>query len=255
MLIGTLININTVTGQETAATPEPTIPQPLFAEDTCAPPCWFGLIPGESSEEEVLAFLDAYASVLSIMSVRDVINYETEEPVGTSYYFWWHNYSYFNPPRVKLTIQNGLLYHIWANPNREITFGEMLDILGYPDHLHLGTVGWSTLTAIYEEPRLRILLDSRSPSDLCKIRDIASEFRVMEMQYFSREAAEELVSSPAPPGNIEPRTRLLFRHGYDYTVSQEQLEQWLSGQGDATCSEIWHQLRAESEILTESLDP
>ena len=247
MLMGILININTVNGQETTATPEPTIPQSLFVEDTCAPPCWFGLIPGESSEEDILAFLDAYASVLSVTTIRDVIDPETEEPIGISYHFWWHNYSYFNPPRVILTIQNGLLYRIWANPNREITFGEMFDVLGYPDQLYLGTVGWSFLTAIYEKPRLRILLDSRSPSDLCKIHDIAREFRVMEIQYFSMEAAQELVTPTFSPNAAEPEPRLLLRGKNNYLVAEEQLEEWLSGQGDATCSDVWHQLRAENE--------
>ena len=229
------------------ATLEPENIASLFHGDTCEPPCWFGLIPGESTEEAVLDFLEAHNDEIMFLSVSDHVDFQTGKQIGNRYHFGWRDYSYFNPPRVLLTIENGVLSYIWANPNREITFGEMIDVLGYPDQLYLGTVGWSLLTAIYEKPRVRILLDSRSPSSLCKIHDIAREFRVMEMQYFSMEAAQELVTPTFSPNATEPEPRLLLRGKNNYLVSEEQLEEWLGGHGDATCSEVWYQLRAENE--------
>ncbi len=228
-------------------TPEAEAIRSLFSGDTCEPPCWFGLIPGESSEEEILAFLNDYASAISVRPTRKLFDSETGDLISIHYSFSWHDYSYFNPPRVNLTLQNGVLDHIWANPNREITFGEMFDVLGYPDQLYLGTVGWSLLTAIYENPRVRILLDSRSPSSSCKIHDIAREFRIMEIEYFSMEAAQELVTPAFSPNDAEPEPSLLLPGKNNYLVSKEQFEEWLNDQGDATCSEIWHQLRAENE--------
>jgi hypothetical protein len=65
----------------------------LFEEDICTPPCWFGLVAGESTGEEVFAVLKSNRE--EFHSFRDFaadyydFETETEIPVDGFYKFSW----------------------------------------------------------------------------------------------------------------------------------------------------------------------
>jgi hypothetical protein len=120
------------------ATPSPEyIDHSLLTGEPCSPPCWNGLIPGQSSEEEVrsivesLSFIDpeSYRTMLSGWLGKQnatILSYDYKYPQGRPCCSFW--------------IATDTLQFITIHPNYEITFGELVDILGPPDYVSPGVV-------------------------------------------------------------------------------------------------------------------
>ena len=267
ILLGIAVGLIPSVGLAQEATPEPTEPSPhsIFSNDTCAPPCWFGLIPGVSTAADALVVLENEEYFIKPDEHRaefsdGEIDSETGYLVDGQYNFDMSlfdlpfSYNYFAYSHVY--VQMGTVDEIMVRMNEFVTLREALAALGTPDQVRLEFALWSYyIEFIYLEPRLRITLTydhgAARRSD-CYLPDTLDNMWVDIIIYYSPESAIELrdvwisdtltIQQPAltayGPGNS-------VRY-----VPQETWESWLLGEVSMSCEDAWFSL-PEEMILPE----
>lgn len=256
--IAMFLNVNVLLGQQTTGTPEPTVPMSLFAGDICAPPCWFGLIPGESTSEQVAEFFKNNSDLFSEqwpIRINGEIDPLTGYLVKGYYSFYWvedHTPSHFADPNAVL-INDGVIEEFRLRMNKPITLRDMLDILGHPEHLRLSLnpYGDISISAIYESRRIRILLKSANRFDDCTFGDAGTTYTVSGMTYFSPDAAQKPIRIFDNP----PQPQLSAYYENDLDVAAEELQKWLNKEESGTCIEVWEHLSESREAdLSEEVE-
>ncbi len=239
---------------------QPQTVRSLFKGDTCSPPCWFGLIPGESTAEEVARFVNA--GFPEGMDWQAFESREYESSTDIRVVGWYDGYWREFPDRKAqsnsvLRIYNGVFDSLTINLNREATFGEMLAVFGRPDVLRLGlnAYGFTYMIAIYENARFSVFIDMNpflqahvEPNEPCTFHDPANSFFVDGLDYFSPQAAQELVTPVE--GDRVPQPRLLVRYLNEHDVPSEILSSWLNGEETADCRTVWERLAQAQATAT-----
>jgi hypothetical protein len=127
-------------GPTPTLTPTVPLPQPRFSaaptdrsfitDEPCAAPCWYGLVPGESTKSE----LDHVLAELPFVNQATVHEFPTEfanEP-ATEVYFQCHKRDEWCG---SIIIHDGTVQEIMVSVRYKLTFGEVVEKLGPPDHV------------------------------------------------------------------------------------------------------------------------
>ncbi|MBK6792509.1 MAG: hypothetical protein IPG80_08175 [Anaerolineales bacterium] len=153
---------------------------------TCLPPCWEGVIPGETSKQELMTIL------YSIEKNNDSI-IDHDEGLGN-----WDDivsiylYSQYGQ-KINFFIVEDMVVEISFSHKLYITLNEVIEILGEPDWIYpgLGHNG-SILIIIYEKEAVALL--HQMESGLFVERDLVPQSEIVEMSFFnSIEAIEKNV--------------------------------------------------------------
>ncbi len=113
----------------------PPLDTSLLTGEPCEPPCWQGLIPGVSTEEEVNDFLRSSTLVDQSCIFRGEVTRGRGEVVGTTMQ-WWSTANMSNAPRQlgnDCVIMEGLLQHLTIWLDYEVTLEDLLERYGAPD--------------------------------------------------------------------------------------------------------------------------
>jgi len=108
----------------------------LLTGEPCEPPCWQGLTPGVSTEEEVNNFLLSSELVDQSSIFRGAVTLGTGEVVGTTIQ-WWSGANMSSVPRQfgnDFIIEDGLLQHMTIWVDCEATLQDLLERYGAPDN-------------------------------------------------------------------------------------------------------------------------
>lgn len=228
---------NTATNNSTLlATATPRIGERfLFTDNTCEPPCWYGITPGVSTSEDVANFIE-----MELNNGGPELNSEIDPQTGLvingAYsFFIGPDYDEFREYRVALysfiTIEGSIvkLINIWSN--RIITLREVIDAWGIPDIIYLTDEQVSSVDLIYTDRLAKIGLEhfpkyEPSSSDSC-----VDVYWVDFVRFFSPEAAYEPVQIPDSGSQVndhdtgEPQPVLLAAGTLfqSYVISPETL--------------------------------
>jgi hypothetical protein len=225
----------------------------VFPEDTCAPPCWFGLIPGESTTADAKQVSDMMGSP-GFERVRHEGEFDPETGYVINGFYRFvtfaraSSYAY-----VEIQIRGGMIYSITIHPTvtgdfdrtapREeyITLNQILTNLGEPNFVDGSSpVYWwgdlESFTLIYEETRLRIeVYTPYIPHSGCQIAEMGEDLVIYSMTYYSLEAAESYASFI---GSAEPLPVLTANHFNEYDVDPQIWQQALNGELEGECAVI-----------------
>jgi hypothetical protein len=125
---------------EPAGTITPRTPSSLFTEDTCSPPCWFGLTPGLSTAEEVRLFISASGEFFNSYHTYNATFDETHNHLMEgSYIFHWDDFHRIDERDRGswVDMKNGIIQMIAVQMNRNAPLEEVLETFGNPDHIKL----------------------------------------------------------------------------------------------------------------------
>jgi hypothetical protein len=202
----------------------------LFAEDICAPPCWFGLTPGESTAQEVEAFVQQFGGLFYRFEEvgRSTYDLETGYMVDGAFSFFWND---FEPRAIQLPsfveIQHGVVSSLSIDMNRWVYLEDALDTLGPPESVVLpqpNAGNYDLLRLSYPELRLRITFYLDNTVEACNTTTFGETFWIISVKFYD---------TPDIP-IIEEYT--------DRLVPFETWQTWLSGEVDISCIEAWKQL-------------
>jgi hypothetical protein len=113
-----------------AAPPQSLVTDGFLDGAECSPPCWQGLVPGVSTEQDIIQFLDTRQQQVDPFSVeRDshdgavVVRWRTTRQTQGENWFELHN---------------GVLQTMNLHMDSPLTLGELLEAFGAPDKLEAG---------------------------------------------------------------------------------------------------------------------
>ena len=113
-----------------APKPEPLVAQGLLTGETCGPPCFQGLVPGSSTEEEVRRFLRSGEYAVGPYAVID----RSEE--GLLIMLW--DRRGLDGQKNEFQMQDDVLSLMSMYVDSDITLEQVLDRYGAPDNLRAG---------------------------------------------------------------------------------------------------------------------
>jgi hypothetical protein len=215
---------------------EPRVPRSLFAEDSCAPPCWMGLTPGESTSQDVAYIIQNTKAIFREWIAYDdsIFNEQTGLIVSGGYRSEW---ILLNRDDVAVLyggasffVRDGMVEGVRVLPNQTILLHDVQMRLGTPDFVLINwhEVTGSNLYLIYYDLRIHIYLDSTRH---CNVERMSNNFWVSELEYYS-------------PASIQQVQAHIIQYG-GTVVPIELWQRWVSGEETRSCQTVWNEL-AES---------
>jgi len=252
---------------ETTSTPTPLQPpiQSLFVEDTCAPPCWFGITPGESTIDDLQKLFQDRIALFdhTCSSCEDPL---TELEKDQPFNFKWKIFDrkdYVEVAGNPSNVQNdslvmigatGIIDYIDIKANRRVLLSEVLLKFGKPDLVFLESGGGVDdfnsarfLLLTYLPIRLQVYLWT-FPTTVCKAATVQQDFNVNFLIYYSIEEAVQLFPKNDNGREIEQFPKLLVPFGRQ--IRNEQWEAFIKGEGYEQCEDFYNSLPTDYVLPT-----
>lgn len=251
-LVGLVVGIGVlipgiVLAQEPSATSTPDAN--WYFDATCPSACWQELVPGTSTVEDVEVFFAAYRNSFAGPGVDGDFDPITGLLVNGEYRFtlrpWLHEG--VRPLRSTVVIEEGVVSNILVHPNRDISLGQVLDVMGTPEEILLTMASWvkPILTLGYQDRTLVIPFEPRAsipgyvlPADTCQMTAMRDDYVIGLILYYSPELAREFEQQFA--ASVAAATDPIMAN-VRY-VPLATWESWLAGEVDQTCIDTWAQL-------------
>jgi hypothetical protein len=172
------------------------------------------------------------------------LNDGDEYVIDGRYNFYWRTFPRddYAQGNSYLTIEDGMLKSLMAQPNTGITLEMAISILGEPDYLrfspHIYDTGITEL--IYSETRLRVSFFTIS-GEGCRTTNFGKRFLLSAVFYFSPEAAANSADRPLYPGDQEPLLTARCYKG-EPDVPPEIWRSWLNNEVDLSCTDASQQV-------------
>lgn len=178
--------------------PNPVVPdESLLIGEPCLPPCWQGLIPGQTTLEQANNFLQSSRLVAgNVGEQRTIFSGEFNQS------WWWVNEAHDASRRNLFEFtREGILEQILIHPNSNIKIGQVLSKYGAPTVITMGIIvrfdAFDTgpegvlFTVLYVDQKIEISwfeeLDiDLNPLVICPSLDLP----ILSIRYFTVELAE-----------------------------------------------------------------
>jgi hypothetical protein len=165
-------------------------PSVILTSTECAPPCWYGITPGQTTSSEVYSALD------SLEGVDTDLIFETDNLEGKPTRITW----YFKRPvedgMGSVRIQNDLVTAISISTINSLNVADLFDKLGEPEEYwselaHGESRDYLNVTLLYPTKGYAVetVIDIQNGADKVEIKASTPVFRVT---YFSHEMFQEL---------------------------------------------------------------
>jgi hypothetical protein len=189
---------------------QPPVDASLLTGEPCEPPCWQGLTPGESTENEVVEFIRATKYVDPRTIYRGKV-YRGGEVVGVS--IQWRSTAAVSRSVESnaFVIEDGLLESIVIYPDREVTLENVVERYGSPEKFRAFVAGFHqpyvSLTVYY--PTHGFTADLELTIDDPRLRP---DSEVVRVWYFRAAPLERFVELACDAGRFSgPPYKVLAR--------------------------------------------
>lgn len=175
----------------TACTATTTSDMSLRTLQPCAPPCWYGIIPGQSNAADVKRILPTLPFIQP-SSIK-----ERPYPEGNGHYFSW---SY-----GAILLINDTVVHIETRPGFQLELGEVVERFGPPARFFPRNVrgphgGYYRISLYYPDKGLVFNTPNLPGLPLdAKEYSVRPDFSVDSVDYLAPGTVEELIRQLEPP--------------------------------------------------------
>lgn len=227
-------------------TPPSTSVHSLFKDDTCAPPCWFGLIPGVSTASDILAMFEANRD---LFYVNASLNYDTGtitedfdalakgDDVSFAWRQGWNGITFGGDSYIPMI--NGILSQMHIKMNDVVSLGETLTALGKPNYIGVELSLYVDLLILtYSDSSVVVHLESLP--DECKVNTMLDNYVVGYVDYYL----------PSEFATFENSAKDNF-----VEVPEKVWNSWLSGAVTDKCEEAITALKEIERMRTPTTMP
>ena len=168
------------------STDETLVANGLLTGEPCGPPCWQGLVPGVSTEEEVDGFL----------RTNEYVDFHTvyEDSYEGGVAVRWQRRGQTDAWNM-FDVQDGVLEVMRMYPDSEVVLEQLIDRYGAPDKFEAGLVMLdgpvhTKVDLFYRD--LGMMIELHLPAEGPELRP---ETRVVRIQYFQPDALEDVLAT------------------------------------------------------------
>ena len=176
----------------------PPVDTSLLTGEPCEPPCWEGLTPGVSTEEDVAEFMES-TRLVDTRTVSRVGMTRGGEVVGVS--IRWHSTAGRGAAGNRFAIEGGVLQDITIYPDYDLTLERLIERYGppqkYVSHLSGYERQWVDVTLYYPTHGFTVYLMLR-PDDA----SLKPESKVDSVWYFRAAPLERFVELECEAGYL-----------------------------------------------------
>jgi len=130
-----------ILGLSTSCAEPPPVEMSLLTGDPCEPPCWQGLTPGKSTEDDVLQFIRSSRFVDTRTVYRGRLSRGGGEVVGVSIQWRSTAARSSNVDSNDFLVEGGVLRGIIIYPDYDVTLESLLQRYGPPAKYHVAITG------------------------------------------------------------------------------------------------------------------
>jgi hypothetical protein len=211
----------------------------LFSHDTCAPPCWFGLTPGQSTSQDVVAFIESSDETIFCCwdtSFRSTFDPTESYVIDGRYSFYWRDYDRPDKDTRQgnsgLRIQDGILDWMQIGMPDIVTLDQILASLREPSRVQFTSLFYRPFVILsYDDLRVNVgLIGDR---DACTVFNLRERLAVSNVEYhslLSYERARGYEDSSPLAANI-------------YDVPLSTWRTWLNNDVTTSCDEAITELQ------------
>jgi hypothetical protein len=231
-------SVGMVVSQEVTSEPPMSGMPSLIEGDLCTPPCWYGLVPGESTLEDVLQMFSNHPDLFWNELVEGEETYNNRpilyphldlQPLmeDQAIDFFWRETNFEGNIIIAniIRMSGNRVATMAIKPTEVVSLSEVLSQWGQPDTIRAGrSLYYDFLLLYYREPYLIVQLDTEDVARIeeeCEIADLMEVFRIEHIFYLSPTAYRE-----------EARNRLQST----YYVPDHIWSSWTAGEVEATCT-------------------
>lgn len=201
---------------------------PLFSQDTCLPPCWFGLVAGESTSQDVARLVNSNSDIFDRWdtSPRSTFEPTTNDMINGRYTFYWTDYQPPNTDQVlqvnsTLFIEDQLVQQMQIVMNEDIRLDDVLQRLSNPDYIYFSTFFEQPIMILdYLDLQMSVWLIG--PETNCTLMNLTERLWVEQVIYYAE-------------GELQERD--LTNVGIYFVPSDTWLT-WINDEVDSTCDEV-----------------
>lgn len=223
------INLQTITPDSPTATLAAT--RSLFSDDLCAPPCWFGLVAGESTSEDVVRMLEQYPDLFEWNREFSFRHFEHNGVYLLNGYYgvlWRHVSTVENAIGIKDAIVEAMQITL----DRPVTLAEVFETFGYPSYARtIYGINVVSLHMYYRE--LNVVVFLHADRETCQMENFLEDYTADSVNYYA-EADEETFEAE----------RQLDRWR---RIPDTEWQRWLEGEVSGLCSAAIHQVLEMTE--------
>lgn len=211
----------------------------IFVADVCTPPCWFGLIPGQSTSNDVEIMFNRYWESMDPV-VRGRPNRATYDPntgliISGPYVFSWRQYTRVDYPRQfgsSIKMRNGVVFEMQISANADISLRDVLEAYGPPNLVYLNFLQFQfQFRLIYLADAFYVVVEDL---DSCSVKDALDDFEFLYISIFS---AAEALRPYRFSNRQEEQPQLIAMQDGGVNVPLDTWESWLNGESDMTCGQ------------------
>jgi hypothetical protein len=211
----------------------------LFEGDVCSAPCWFGLVPAESTSDDVELLFSRFWNRIS-PAARNSRRIESYDPntgllVDGRYLFSWRQQSRAEHSRTlgsSITMKHGVVVEMHIAGEIDIPLRDVLEVYGQPDLVYLNFLqNLFEFRLIYLTNAFYVVVEDY---DGCFVRDALDDF---EFSYISIFSAGEALRPFRFSGFQVEQPRLIAMQDGGVNVPIATWESWLNGDSDMTCGQ------------------
>ena len=165
----------------------------LFSDDTCAPPCWFGLTVGQSTVDDAIRMFEAHKDVFYTKLIeghdhvyRPVLDLQPLVEGHELGFLWLHGEQADAPLGISgIEVTDGVVSNIFVLPKEAISLGPTLKKLGKPSSVRVTYSLYVDYLYLYYRD-MYLIVDLFVKHDACS-KGILDEFTVDTVHYLTEE--------------------------------------------------------------------
>ncbi len=240
----------------------------LFENDPCSPPCWFGLIPGESSAEDVWTFLQTNEELFEWIERARYPSYTLD---NTGSYITDGDYRLGlafslqlddndlgrgsssdgkNIIQITISLEDSIVTKIDMLFNHTIDLDQVLERLGTPDFVQLqpaieAATSQSFITIIYLESLLLVLLEADTS---CLVSEMGGQFTVSYASY-------RTPTEPNQPISIDEFEQIFAPYVYGSNLPLGTWQSMLNHEVQGICRDVFADFLTTTPTPPPSMTP
>jgi len=209
----------------------------LFIDDTCSAPCWFGIIPGESTSQDSKMVLKENSDLFFVFPSDETNVYSADGLLIDGYVqLYWKEQELIIPSRRTITIgvNDSIVDFILSSVQAQLSISDVITTYGNPDLVSLYFGQTYDLSLIYIDESIVVSLTILKDTE---VETFGGAFIVYEVRYFSHSDLKGILDAYLFDGYNDDLIRF---------VPIETLQCW--AEVNDTCISSWWDLPEDKDI-------